>query len=194
MLTLRESGGRICGDCNCSSKLVVQGGYKLRKWVLLAVASALSLVVAVPAVAQTTTAAQCSTITRNGQAVTEYSGVVDGVEVSGSVVQPNSTISVDCKQLVLEAASAQAAQADSRPSAPAVAAEANSGNAEAKAGGAEAKAADTEAKAGKTEAKVEAKTETKAELPKTGGGDTLFALGVGALLVGGGLLLRKLAQ
>lgn len=194
MLTLRESGGRICGDCNCSSKLVVQGGYKLRKWVLLAVASALSLVVAVPAVAQTTTAAQCSTITRNGQAVTEYSGVVDGVEVSGSVVQPNSTISVDCKQLVLEAASAQAAQADSRPSAPAVAAEANSGNAEAKAGGVEAKAADTEAKAGKTEAKVEAKTETKAELPKTGGGDTLFALGVGALLVGGGLLLRKLAQ
>ena len=161
---------------------------------LLAVASALSLVVTVPAVAQTTTAAQCSTITRNGQAVTEYSGVVDGVEVSGSVVQPNSTISVDCKQLVLEAAAAQAAQADSQPSAPAVAAEANSGNAEAKAGGAEAKAADTEAKAGKTEAKVEAKAETKAELPKTGGGDTLFALGVGALLVGGGLLLRKLAQ
>ena len=154
---------------------------------LLAVASALSLVVAVPAVAQTTTAAQCSTITRNGQAVTEYSGVVDGVEVSGTVVQPNSTISVDCKQLVLEAASAQAAQADSQPSAPAVAAE-------AKAGAAEAKAADTEAKAGKTEAKVEAKAETKAELPKTGGGDTLFALGVGALLVGGGLLLRKLAQ
>ena len=159
----------------------------MRKWVLLAVASALSLVVAVPAVAQTTTAAQCSTITRNGQAITEYSGVVDGVEVSGTVVQPNSTISVDCKQLVLEAASAQAAQADSQPSAPAVAAE-------AKAGAAEAKAADTEAKAGKTEAKVEANAETKAELPKTGGGDTLFALGVGALLVGGGLLLRKLAQ
>ena len=173
----------------------------MRKWVLLAVASALSLVVAVPSVAQTTTAAQCSTITRNGQAVTEYSGVVDGVEVSGTVVQPNSTTSVDCKQLVLEAASAQAAQADSQPSAPAVAAEAKAGGAEAKAGAAEAKAAGTEAKAGKTEAKtgkaeakVEAKAETKAELPKTGGGDTLFALGVGALLVGGGLLLRKLAQ
>ncbi len=169
----------------------------MRKWVLLAVASALSLVVAVPAVAQTTTAAQCSTITRNGQAVTEYSGVVDGVEVSGSVVQPNSSISVDCKQLVLEAA----AQAEPQPSAPAVAAEANPGNAEAKAGGAEAMTADTEAKvvkteakAGKAEAKVEAKAETKAELPKTGGGDTLFALGIGALLVGGGLLLRKLAR
>ena len=166
----------------------------MRKWVLLAVASALSLVVTVPAVAQTTTAAQCSTITRNGQAVTEYSGVVDGVEVSGSVVQPNSTISVDCKQLVLEAASAQAAQADSQPSAPAVAAEAKAGAAEAKAADTEAKAGKTEAKTGKAEAKVEAKAETKAELPKTGGGDTLFALGVGALLVGGGLLLRKLAQ
>ncbi len=166
----------------------------MRKWVLLAVAAALSLVVTVPAVAQTTTAAQCSTITRNGQAITEYNGVVDGVEVSGSVVQPDSTISVDCKQLVLEAAAAQATQADPQPSAPAVAAEAEAGNAEAKAGDTEAKAGKMEAKTGKAEAKVETKAEAKAELPKTGGGDTLFALGIGALLVGGGLLLRKLAR
>lgn len=166
----------------------------MRKWVLLAVAAALSLVVAVPAVAQTTTAAQCSTITRNGQAITEYNGVVDGVEVSGSVVQPDSTISVDCKQLVLEAAAAQATQADPQPSASAVAAEAEAGNAEAKAGDTEVKAGKTEAKAGKAEAKVETKAEAKAELPKTGGGAMLFALGIGALLVGGGLLLRKLAR
>lgn len=150
----------------------------MRKWMLLALVAALSLVVTVPAVAQTVSLAQCVTVTRNGQAVTEYSGVVDGVEVSGSVVQPNGTVSVNCRQLILEAA---AAQAEAQPPAPPVSAEARADSAEAKAGKAEAKA-----KAGKAEA--------KAELPKTGGGETLFALVVGTLLVGGGLLLRRLAR
>ena len=64
--------------------------------------------------------------------------------------------------------------------------------AEAKAGGTEAKA---EAKAAKAEAKkAEAKKEEKKDLPKTGGvgGASLLALGAGALLVGGGLLIRRM--
>ncbi len=149
---------------------------------LLALVAALSLVVAVPAVAQTVSLAQCATVTRNGQAVTEYSGIVNGVEVSGSVVQPNGTVSVNCKQLILDAA---VAQAGAQPPAPPVSAEAKAGKAEAK-----AKTGNAEAKAGKTVAKAEA----KAELPKTGGGDALFALGVGVLLVGGGILLRRVAR
>ena len=154
----------------------------MRKWMLLALVATLSLVVAVPAVAQTVSLAQCATVTRNGQAVTEYSGVVDGVEVSGRVVQPNGTVSVNCKQLIPDAA---AAQVEAQPPAPPVSAEAKAGKAEAT-----AKTGKAEAKAGKTEAKAEA----KAELPKTGGGDTLFALGVGGLLVDGGILVRTLAR
>jgi LPXTG-motif cell wall-anchored protein len=58
--------------------------------------------------------------------------------------------------------------------------------AEAKAGGTEAKA--TEQK------KSEAKKEEKKELPKTGGSATvsLLALGASVLLVGGGLLVRRM--
>ena len=49
---------------------------------------------------------------------------------------------------------------------------------------------------GKAEAKAgeEKKAEGKAELPKTGGGASLFALGAGALLVGGGLLARRIIK
>lgn len=62
---------------------------------------------------------------------------------------------------------------------------------EAKAGGTEAKA---EEKKAKTEAKKEEKKEEKKEMPKTGGpgNASLLALGAGALLVGGGLLVRRM--
>jgi LPXTG-motif cell wall-anchored protein len=45
------------------------------------------------------------------------------------------------------------------------------------------------------EKKVEAKKEEKKELPKTGGSGTtpLFSLGVGALLVAGGLVARRIS-
>ena len=44
--------------------------------------------------------------------------------------------------------------------------------------------------------KMEAKMEEKKELPKTGGSDgaPLLGLGAGALLVGGGLLIRRIAR
>ena len=38
------------------------------------------------------------------------------------------------------------------------------------------------------------KAEAKAELPKTGGGASLLALGAGALLVGGGLVARRIIK
>ena len=57
------------------------------------------------------------------------------------------------------------------------AAAAGGGKAEAKAGGAEAKAGGA-----------------KAELPKTGGGASLLALGAGALLVGSGLVARRMIK
>ena len=49
---------------------------------------------------------------------------------------------------------------------------------------------------GKAEAKAgeEKKAEAKAELPKTGGGASLFALVAGALLVSGGLLARRIIK
>lgn len=67
-----------------------------------------------------------------------------------------------------------------------------------KAEGPQAKATATQARA---ESKVEekkTKTEEKKagakELPKTGGGATLFALGAGAMLVAGGLLARRILR
>ena len=40
----------------------------------------------------------------------------------------------------------------------------------------------------------EGKAEAKAELPKTGGGASLLALGAGAMLVGGGLVARRIIK
>ena len=70
------------------------------------------------------------------------------------------------------------------------------GKAEATAGKAEAKAEAPKAEAPKAEAKAAPapKAEAKAELPKTGGGTTLLALGAGALLVGGGLVARRIIK
>ena len=87
------------------------------------------------------------------------------------------------------------------------AAAAGGGKAEAKAGGAEAKAGEAKAEAPKAEAKAGGGAEAKAgggaeakaggakaELPKTGGGASLLALGAGALLVGGGLVARRIIK
>ncbi len=69
---------------------------------------------------------------------------------------------------------------------------------EAKAGGTEAKAKAEapKAKAEEKKAKAEAKKEEKKEMPKTGGlgSASLLALGAGVLLVGGGLLMRRMVR
>ena len=60
----------------------------------------------------------------------------------------------------------------------------------------EEKKAKSEEKKAKSEEKKEAKKEEKKDLPKTGGpgSASLLALGAGALLVGGGLLVRRMTR
>ena len=102
----------------------------------------------------------------NTQGVVQYKGTVDDVDIEGSAILESPSESVNCTQLIEQAAAA--------------------GKGEAKAGGAEAKAGGAEAKAGGAEAKA---------LPKTGGVAgiaSLLGLGAGALLVAGGLLARRL--
>ncbi len=112
--------------------------------------------------------------------------VIDGDENELAIEQAleqagfNPSAATACTQEIAQAAAAGAGKA-----------EAKAGGAEAKAGGAEAPKA--EAKAGGAEAKAGG-AEAKAELPKTGGGASLLALGAGALLVGGGLVARRIIK
>jgi LPXTG-motif cell wall-anchored protein len=104
---------------------------------------------------------------QNAQGVVQYKGVVDDVEVEGSAILLEPSGSVDCDQLIRQAAAAGP-------------------KAEAKAGKAEAKAAAAPAPA-----------PAKAELPKTGGVAgvaSLVGLGAGALLVTGGLIARRVMR
>ena len=102
---------------------------------------------------------------QNAQGVVQYKGKVDDVEVEGSAILESPEAAVDCDQLIRQAAAAG-------PKA--------------------------EAKAGKAEAKAEAApapAPAKAQLPKTGGvagTASLLGLGLGALLVAGGLLARRI--
>ena len=104
---------------------------------------------------------------QNAQGVVQYKGKVDDVEVEGSAILENPEAAVDCDQLIRQAAAAGP-------------------KAEAKAGKAEAKA---------EAAPAPAPAPGKAQLPKTGGvagTASLLGLGLGALLVAGGLLARRL--
>jgi LPXTG-motif cell wall-anchored protein len=174
----------------------------LRKLMLLAAMLALALVAAAPAIAQVSqgfeeedvesggvapkltvkgsgsNVNQCAVVLQSGQSgnvqnaqgVVQYKGKVDDVEVEGSAILESPEAAVDCDQLIRQAAAAGPK------------AEAKAGKAEAK-----AEAPKAEAKAGKAEA--------KAELPKTGGvagTASLLGLGLGALLMAGGLLARRL--
>ncbi len=97
----------------------------------------------------------------------------DDIELAGSNITISPELAAECQQTIQQAAAAGE-------------------KGEAKAGKAEAKAAPAEAKAGKAEAKEE-----KKELPKTGGSAgsaSLLALGAGALLVGGGLIARRIIR
>ena len=104
-------------------------------------------------------------------------GSENELEIAQELVQSGFSpeVATECTQEI-----AQAAAAGEAP------------KAEAKAGGAEAQAAPApKAEAAPTPAP---KAEAKAELPKTGGGASLFALGAGALLVGAGLMARKITK
>ena len=130
---------------------------------------------------------------------------IDGSENEAEIAQElvqsgfSPEVATECTQEIAQAAAAgEAPKAEAKAgaaeakAAPAPAAQAQAGGAEAKAGGAEAQAAPApKAEAAPTPAP---KAEAKAELPKTGGGASLFALGAGALLVGAGLMARKITK
>jgi LPXTG-motif cell wall-anchored protein len=103
----------------------------------------------------------------NEQGVVQYVSKADDLDFTGSELGLTPAETAECTQTIQQAAAAGP-------------------KAEAKAGKAEAKA--PEAKAGGAEAKA---------LPKTGGvagAASLLGLGAGALLVGGGLLARRIIR
>ena len=118
--------------------------------------------------------------------------VIDGdeneVEIEQALTQAGFSpeVATVCTQEIAQAAAAGAGKAEAKAGGAEAKAGAEAPKAEAKAGGgAEAKAGGgAEAKAGGA----------KAELPKTGGGASLLALGGGALLVGGGLVARRIIK
>jgi len=125
----------------------------------------------------------------NGQIVVEgqntvvaFDGDENAAEIEASLSQSGFSpeAATTCTQQVSQAAAAGEGKAEA--TAGKAEAKAEAPKAEAKAGGAEAKAAPAP------------KAEAKAELPKTGGGATLLVLGAGALLVGGGLVARRIIK
>ena len=124
--------------------------------------------------------AQVVVQSQNGTVV--FEGNENEAEIAQALEQSgfNPSAATACTQQVAQAAAAGAGKAEA--TAGKAEAKAEAPKAEAKAGGAEAKAAPAP------------KAEAKAELPKTGGGTTLLALGAGALLVGGGLVARRMIK
>ena len=146
----------------------------------------------------------------NAPNVLQYAGEADDFEPGGIEFAAEPGLAAQCSQEVQQAAAASSAPRTEEKKAEAPKAEAPKGTPapapkpEVKAAAPEAKA-EAKVEAPKAEAKASA-TETNAplkaeqakaapkELPKTGG-DILPIVGVvGALLVGGGLLIRKLSQ
>ena len=137
----------------------------------------------------------------NAPSSLQYASEAEDFEAGGIEFTAEPRLAVDCNQEVQQAAAASSAPKAEAPKATpvpaptpkvetkaAAEAKAEAPKAEAKAGAVKAKAA-PEVEQSKAE---QSKAATK-ELPKTGG-DTLPILGIaGALLVGGGLLIRKLA-
>ena len=112
--------------------------------------------------------------------VTEADSDADDFEFEdgGSSIDVSPELAEECEQTINQAASA-AGKAEEKKAAPAPAPVSKA---------APAPAPKAEAK------KEEAKKEEKKELPKTGGSGaaSLFALGIGASLVAGGLLVRRI--
>ncbi len=112
------------------------------------------------------------------------------VEDGGSSIDVSPELTEECEQTINQAASA-AGKAEEKKAAPAPAPALKSAPAPASAPKSEAK----EEEEKKAEAKkAEAKKEERKELPKTGGSGAapLFTLGIGASLVVGGLLVRRI--
>ena len=189
----------------------------MKELMLLAAMLAMMLVVAAPAVAQVSeefgqeiedtgnvgtnfsatgggnSANQCaggaiqfgqSGNTQNGQGGLQYTSTSDDIEAEGSSFGVTPTVSAECKQQIQQATAAGKA-APPPPPAPSPAAPSKAAPPPA-----------APSKAASPPAPPKAGAEAKKELPKTGGGSaaSLFGLGAGALLVGGGLLVRKIVQ
>jgi hypothetical protein len=123
---------------------------------------------------------------QNEQGVTQYKSEVDDIEFEGSTIEITPEAVNECTQVIEQAAAAAAAPAKAAPPAPAPAP-----TAQAKAGGAEAKAAPAAAPA-PTPAQAKAGEAQAKALPPTGGISPLLAVGGGAALLTGGLLVRRI--
>ncbi len=122
---------------------------------------------------------------QNQQGVSQYLAYADDIEFEGSSIEITPEAVNECTQVIEQAAAAAAAPAKAAPAAPTPAvAQAKAGGAEAKAAPAPAPApAPAQAKAGGAQAKA---------LPPTGGISPLLAVGAGAALLTGGLLVRRI--
>ena len=150
-------------------------------------------------------ASQCAPIVQgsqtgnlqNAQGVTQYASDSGDVGAEGSSGSVNPALTEQCKQTIQQsaAASGKAAPSPSAPPAPPKTIPSPTPPAPPKA---TPPAPPAEAKTvpppSPTAPKIEENKMDKKELPKTGGSDSasLLGLGIGVLLVGGGLLVRKI--
>ncbi len=152
----------------------------------------------------------------NAPSSLQYAGDADDFEAGGTNFTAEPGLAARCDQRVQQAAAAsftpkaeekkaQEKKPEEKKATPVPAA--STPKADVKPGATEApktevpkaqvpktEAPKAEAKASGTEAKAAPKAEQPKELPKTGGGILPIAGVAGALLVGGGLLIRKLAR
>jgi hypothetical protein len=132
----------------------------------------MALVVAAPAMAQSVSqvvqstggSVSCSVSTQNGQTIVQVSGVVNGVQVSDTFSIAGPQVSVDCQQLLQQAAARQATTAKA------------------------SKVEATAAPAPTTKAQIQELPKTG------GGAILLWGLGASILLVASGLLSRRIMR
>ncbi len=215
-LTMRVTGGRILNIMK-SITLAVEG-QKSKRLTLLAVVLLMVLVTSAPALAQVEqedeqegesgevdqsfdasssgdSANQCAEIlaaaqsgnAQNIQDLIQTDSDADDFEFEdgGSSIDVSPELTEECEQTINQAASA-AGKAEEKKAAPAPAPALRPAPGPASAPKSEAKEEE--------EKKAEAKKEERKELPKTGGSGAapLFTLGIGASLVVGGLLVRRI--
>jgi LPXTG-motif cell wall-anchored protein len=215
-LTMRVTGGRILNIMK-SITLAVEG-QKSKRLTLLAVVLLMVLVTSAPALAQVEqedeqegesgevdqsfdasssgdSANQCAEIlaaaqsgnAQNIQDLIQTDSDADDFEFEdgGSSIDVSPELTEECEQTINQAASV-AGKAEEKKAAPAPAPALRPAPGPASAPKSEAKEEE--------EKKAEAKKEERKELPKTGGSGAapLFTLGIGASLVVGGLLVRRI--
>ena len=215
-LTMRVTGGRILNIMK-SITLAVEG-QKSKRLTLLAAVLLMVLVTSAPALAQVEqedeqegesgevdqsfdvsssgdSANQCAEIlaaaqsgnAQNIQELIQTDSDADDFEFEdgGSSIDVSPELTEECEQTINQAASA-AGKAEEKKAAPAPAPALRPAPGPASAPKSEAKEEE--------EKKAEAKKEERKELPKTGGSGAvpLFTLGIGASLVVGGLLVRRI--